>query len=88
MTSKTGLATALVAAVVAAIVSAGTLGVLLFYVTKNPEILAKIRAEINSHQEQERAAQLQRAISDNADALFRSDTVSLRGQSEGRRHSR
>jgi len=83
MTPKTGLATALVAAVVAAVVSAGTLGILWLYMTNNPEILVKMRAEINRHQQEERAAQQQKAISDNADALFRSDKAHIAGNPDG-----
>ena len=83
MTPKTGLATALVAAVVAAVVSAGTLGILWLYMTNNPEILVKMREEINRHQQEERAAQQQKAISDNADALFRSDKAHIAGNPDG-----
>ena len=83
MNSKTGLATALLAAVVAAIVSAGTLGILWFYVTDNPEILVKMRAEMNRHQEEERAAQQQKIVNDNADALFRSDKAYSAGNPDG-----
>jgi protein-disulfide isomerase len=83
MTLKTGLATALVAAVVAAIVSAGTLGVLGLYLAKNPEILVKIRAELNRRQQEEKAAQRQEVISDNADALLRSDKAPFVGNPNG-----
>ena len=83
MTLKTGLATALVAAVVAAIVSAGTLVILWLYLTKNPEILVEMRAELNRYQQEEKAAQRQKAISDNADALFRSDTAHFVGNPNG-----
>jgi protein-disulfide isomerase len=83
MTLKTGLATALVAAVVAAIVSAGTLGILGLYLTKNPEILVKMRAELNRRQQEEKAAQRQEAISDNANALLRSDKAPFVGNPNG-----
>jgi protein-disulfide isomerase len=83
MTLKTGLATALVAAVVAAIVSAGTLGILGLYLTKNPEILVKMRAELDRRQQEEKAAQRQEAISDNANALLRSDKAPFVGNPNG-----
>jgi len=83
MTLKTGLTTALVAAVVAAIVSAGTLVILWHYLTKNPEILVEMRAELNKRQQEERAAQRQKAISDNADAVYRSDKSHFVGNPNG-----
>src|SRR5262245_48563826 len=83
MTLKTGLATGLVAAVVAAVVSAGSLVTLWFYLTKNPEILAELRAELNRHEQEERDVQRQKAISDNADALFRSDKAHVVGNPNG-----
>jgi protein-disulfide isomerase len=83
MTLKTGLATALVAAVVAAIVSAGTLGILGLYLTKNPEILVEMRAELNRLQQEGKAVQQQKAISDNADALYRSDKAPFVGNPNG-----
>ena len=83
MITKTGLATAFVAAVVAAIVSAGTLVILWFYVTNNPELLMKMRAEINRHQQEEAAAERLKVISDNADALFRSDKSHFVGNPNG-----
>jgi protein-disulfide isomerase len=83
MTLKTGLATALVAAAVAAVVSAGTVASLWFYLTKNPEILAEMRAELNRHQQEEQAAQRQKAMSDNADALYRSDKAHFVGNPKG-----
>jgi protein-disulfide isomerase len=73
----------LVAAVVAAIVSAGTLGILGLYLTKNPEILVKMRAELNRRQQEEKAAQRQEAISDNANALLRSDKAPFVGNPNG-----
>ena len=88
MTQKTNLVTALVAAVVAAVVSLGSLGIMLLYVTNNPEILVKMRAEINRYQQEEQVAQQQKAISDNADAIISFGQVSLCWQSERRRHGR
>ena len=83
MNPKTGLATALVAAVVAAVVSAGSLGIMWLYVTNNPEILVNMRAQINRHQQEERAAQQQKAINDNAEALYRSDKSQVVGNPDG-----
>lgn len=97
MTSKTGLATALVAAVVAAIVSAATVlivwrtapsvvavpvgaleekevvEIVRDYLTENPEILVEMTTELDKRQSEEQAAQQTGAISENADALFRSE---------------
>ena len=73
----------MVAAVVAAVVSAGTLGIVWLYMTNNPEILVKMRAEINRHQQEERAAQRQKAINDNADGLYRSDKSQVVGNPNG-----
>ena len=83
MTLKTNLATALVAAAVAAIVSAGTIGALWLYLTNNPEIRVEMRAELKRHEQEEQIAQRQKAISDNADALFRSDKAYAAGNPDG-----
>ena len=41
------------------------------YLTKNPEILVEMTNELDKRQAAEQAAQQQKAISDNADAIFR-----------------
>jgi len=43
------------------------------YLTANPEILVAMTTELDKRQQAEQAAQQVKAISDNADALFRSD---------------
>ena len=107
MTSKTGLATALVAAVVAAIVSAATVlvvwrgapgivdaaggtlnkkqveDIVHDYLTKNPEILVAMTTELDRRQQEVQDAEQNKAISDNADALFRSAKSYTAGNPDG-----
>lgn len=107
MTSKSGLATALVAAIVAAIVSAATIlivwrtapgvtdapsaglekrqvvEIVREYLTENPEILVEMTTELDKRQMEEQAALQEKAISDNADALFRSSKSFAAGNPDG-----
>jgi protein-disulfide isomerase len=53
------------------------------YLTKNPEILVEMTTELDKRQEEEQAAQQEKAISSNADALFRSDKSFSAGNPNG-----
>jgi protein-disulfide isomerase len=53
------------------------------YLTKNPEILVEMTTELDKRQQEEQAAQQEKAISDNADALFRSDKSFSAGNPNG-----
>ncbi|HUU66191.1 MAG TPA: DsbA family protein [Methyloceanibacter sp.] len=53
------------------------------YLTKNPEILVEMTTELDRRQQNEQATQQGKAISDNADALFRSAKSFSAGNPEG-----
>ncbi|MEZ5827849.1 MAG: DsbA family protein [Hyphomicrobiales bacterium] len=53
------------------------------YLTENPEILVEMTTELDKRQQEEQAAQQEKAISDNADALFRSDKSFSAGNPNG-----
>src|SRR4249920_2714352 len=58
-------------------------GILRDYLTKNPEILVEMTTELDKRQAAEQAAQQQKAISDNADKLFRSPVAHVAGNPSG-----
>jgi protein-disulfide isomerase len=58
-------------------------GILRDYLTKNPEILVEMTTELDKRQAAEQAAQQKKAISDNADALFRSPVAHVAGNPNG-----
>ena len=53
------------------------------YLTENPEILVEMTTELDKRQQEEQEAQQQKAVSDNADALFRSDKAFIAGNPDG-----
>ena len=53
------------------------------YLTKNPEILVVMTTELDKRQAVEQAAQQEKVISDNADALFRSPLAYTAGNPNG-----
>jgi protein-disulfide isomerase len=53
------------------------------YLTENPEILVAMTSELDKRQQQEQAAQQQKAIGENADALFRSPLAYAGGNPQG-----
>lgn len=53
------------------------------YLTKNPEILVAMTTELDRRQKEEQDVQQTKAISDNADALFRSDKSYTAGNPDG-----
>ena len=53
------------------------------YLTENPEILVEMTTELDKRQQEEQAAQQEKAISENADALFRSDKSFAAGNPDG-----
>jgi len=53
------------------------------YLTKNPEILVEMTTELDKRQQEEQAQQQDKAIGDNADALFRSDKSFAAGNPDG-----
>jgi protein-disulfide isomerase len=53
------------------------------YLTENPEILVEMTTELDKRQQEEQTAQQEKAISDNADALFRSDKAFAAGNPDG-----
>jgi len=53
------------------------------YLTKNPEILVEMTNELDKRQAAEQAAQQQKAISQNADAIFRSPVSHVVGNPNG-----
>jgi len=53
------------------------------YLTKNPEILVEMTTELDKRQQDEQAAQQGKAISKNADALFRSKKSFSAGNPDG-----
>jgi protein-disulfide isomerase len=53
------------------------------YLTENPEILVEMTTELDKRQQEEQAAQQEKAISENADALFRSDKSFSAGNPDG-----
>ncbi len=53
------------------------------YLTKNPEILVEMTTELDRRQQDEQAAQQSKAISENADALFRSSKSFSAGNPDG-----
>jgi protein-disulfide isomerase len=53
------------------------------YLTKNPEILVEMTTELDKRQQDEQASQQRKAISDNADALFRSSKSFSAGNPDG-----
>jgi len=53
------------------------------YLTKNPEILAEMTNELDKRQAAEQSAQQQKAISENADAIFRSPVSHVAGNPNG-----
>ncbi len=53
------------------------------YLTKNPEILVEMTTELDRRQQAEQDAQQTKAISENADALFRSDKAFAAGNPDG-----
>jgi len=53
------------------------------YLTENPEILVEMTTELDKRQQEEQGAQQEKAISENADALFRSDKAFFAGNPDG-----
>jgi protein-disulfide isomerase len=53
------------------------------YLTKNPEILVEMTTELDKRQAADQTAQQQKAISDNADAIFRSPVSHVAGNPNG-----
>ena len=53
------------------------------YLTKNPEILVEMTTELDKRQAAEQAAQQQKTISENANALFRSSASHTAGNPDG-----
>ena len=53
------------------------------YLTKNPEILVEMTNELDKRQAAEQAVQQQKAISQNADAIFRSPASHVVGNADG-----
>jgi protein-disulfide isomerase len=53
------------------------------YLTKNPEILVAMTTELDRRQQEEQDLQQTKAISENADALFRSDKSYTAGNPDG-----
>jgi protein-disulfide isomerase len=53
------------------------------YLTKNPEILVEMTTELDKRQAAEQAEQQKKAISDNADAIFRSPVSHVAGNPDG-----
>lgn len=53
------------------------------YLTENPEILVEMTTELDKRQQEEQETQQKKAISDNADALFRSDKSHAVGNPDG-----
>ena len=53
------------------------------YLTKNPEILVEMTTELDKRQAEEQAANQQKVISENADALFRSPHAYVAGNPNG-----
>ena len=53
------------------------------YLTKNPEILVEMTTQLDKRQAAEQTAQQQKAISDNADAIFRSPVSHVAGNPNG-----
>jgi protein-disulfide isomerase len=53
------------------------------YLTKNPEILVEMTTELDQRQQTEQAAQQQKVISENAEALFRSPLAYAAGNPNG-----
>ena len=53
------------------------------YLTKNPEILVEMTNELDKRQAEQQAAQQQKVISENADALFRSPHAYTAGNPDG-----
>jgi protein-disulfide isomerase len=53
------------------------------YLTENPEILVEMTTELDRRQQEEQSAQQEKAISDNADALFRSAKSHTAGNPDG-----
>ena len=58
-------------------------GILRDYLTKNPEILVEMTTELDKRQAEEQATQQKKAISDNADAIFRSPVAHVAGNPNG-----
>jgi len=58
-------------------------GILRDYLTKNPEILVEMTTELDKRQAAEQAKQQQKAISDNAEAIFRSPVAHVAGNPSG-----
>jgi protein-disulfide isomerase len=58
-------------------------GILRDYLTKNPEILVEMTTDLDKRQAAEQAAQQQKVISDNADAIFRSPVSHVAGNPNG-----
>jgi parvulin-like peptidyl-prolyl isomerase len=58
-------------------------GILRDYLTKNPEILVEMTTELDKRQAEEQATQQRKAISDNADAIFRSPVAHVAGNPSG-----
>ena len=53
------------------------------YLTKNPEILVEMTNELDKRQAAEQSVQEQKAISENADAIFRSPVSHVAGNPNG-----
>jgi len=53
------------------------------YLTENPEILVEMTTELDKRQQDEQSVQQEKAISENADALFRSDKSFSTGNPDG-----
>lgn len=53
------------------------------YLTENPEILVEMTTELDNRQRDEQTAQQEKAISENADALFRSKHAYIGGNPDG-----
>ena len=53
------------------------------YLTENPEILVEMTTELDKRQQEEQDTQQTKAVSENADALFRSDKAFVAGNPDG-----
>jgi protein-disulfide isomerase len=53
------------------------------YLTKNPEILVEMTTELDKRNQEEQAAQQEKVISENADAIFRSPLAYVAGNKDG-----
>jgi protein-disulfide isomerase len=59
------------------------IGIVRDYLTKNPEILVEMTTELDKRQQEEQAVQQEKAISENAEAIFRSPHAFAAGNPNG-----